>query len=892
MRFSEAKLTTLKPQKEKRLFTFLIALGVAAAFFVPYIIMDNGYFAFYGDYNVQQIPFYQMCHEAIKSGNIFWNHTTDLGANFIGSYSFSLLGSPFFWLTIPFPNSFVPYLLAPLLILKFACAALTSYLYIRRFTKTPLAASVGGLLYAFSGFTVFNIFFNNFHEPIICFPLLLLALELFITENRRGAFCLAVALCAVVNYFFFFGMVVFCIIYFFVRLFSKAVKIKLSRFLCLMLEAVLGLGISAAILLPSIAAILSNERVSEFLLGWSGITYGKEQIYLNILQCFFFPPDLPARPVFFPEAKVQWSSLGGWLPLFSMTGVFTFFATRKKSWIKRVIGICIFMALVPFLNSAFYAFNQSYYARWFYMPILIMCLATAVMAEDSEANWKSGLGWVAGITLAATAVFGFFPQQNPDGKGYIFGLYTYEEGNTYVIRYWVTCAIAIVSLIILFFLLKIRKSNKEAFLKSAIACVCIISIIFANVFVATGRQHSYDIKGTVIEDLIEGEVDLPRDEYYRIDTFDGVDNTGMFLGYPSINAFHSIVPSSIVDFYKYIGIERSVASRPDTKDVALRSLLSVKYLLNRTDGDSFVDSKGNPQMTGFEYIGTKEGYYVYRNLNFVPMGFCYDYFMTEVYADSFYDNARTRMMLKAALLTKKQIKKYSAILDNIEDIEYDGVVYPDNTYEDVMNEDDLSDEQTEEIVVPDSPPPIYALTDERLTADCISLQNNAVESFETDNKGFTATITREKESLLFFSIPYDEGWSATVNGKKVEIERVNKGFMAVQIPEGSSTIRFDYTTPYLLEGMGITIISVGIFLIYFLIATICIRKRPTPTTYPEGEMLLRRWHKDDIADAAADFYSDEDYAPKTILFDDDETLTPNQNFSGGFTIDSDIFDKK
>ena len=59
MGFSYSKLTTLKPQKERRLSTFLIALFVSAAFFVPYIISGHGYFTFYGDFNVQQIPFYQ-----------------------------------------------------------------------------------------------------------------------------------------------------------------------------------------------------------------------------------------------------------------------------------------------------------------------------------------------------------------------------------------------------------------------------------------------------------------------------------------------------------------------------------------------------------------------------------------------------------------------------------------------------------------------------------------------------------------------------------------------------------------------------------------------------------------------------------------------------------------
>ena len=100
----------LVKEKPKYWQPFLIALAMAVVVFAPFVIMDHGYFLFYGDFNVQQIPFYQMCHDAVRSGNIFWNWTTDLGVNFIGSYSFYLLGSPFFWLTIPFPSHIVPYL--------------------------------------------------------------------------------------------------------------------------------------------------------------------------------------------------------------------------------------------------------------------------------------------------------------------------------------------------------------------------------------------------------------------------------------------------------------------------------------------------------------------------------------------------------------------------------------------------------------------------------------------------------------------------------------------------------------------------------------------------------------------------------------------------------------
>ena len=44
MTFTENKRAVLKPQKEKRLSTFILALLTAAAFFVPYMIMAEGYF--------------------------------------------------------------------------------------------------------------------------------------------------------------------------------------------------------------------------------------------------------------------------------------------------------------------------------------------------------------------------------------------------------------------------------------------------------------------------------------------------------------------------------------------------------------------------------------------------------------------------------------------------------------------------------------------------------------------------------------------------------------------------------------------------------------------------------------------------------------------------------
>lgn len=868
MGFSYKKSVTLKPQKEKWLSTFLISLLVSATFFVPYMIMSRGYFTFYGDFNVQQIVFYQNCHEAIRSGNIFWSWTTDLGASFIPSYTFYLLGSPFFWLTLPFPTDFVPYLMGPLLILKFGCAALTSYFYIRRFTRTADAARLGAILYAFSGFSIYNVFFNHFHEAIIVFPLLLLAVELLITENRRFVFALMVAVCAVTNYFFFFGMVVFTVIYFIVRVCCKAVKVPFSRFAVMVFEAVLGLLLSAFILLPAILSITGNSRISEISLGWNAIFYGKEQIYGNVLQCFFFPPDIPARPVFFPGADVKWASLGGWLPLFSMVGVFTWFSQRKKSWLKRLIGIMIFMALVPFLNCSFYAFNSAYYARWYYMPILMMCLATVSLTEDETVDWSYGYKWVLGITLAVTAVVGFFPQYNSEGK-IIFGLYSKGSSESdlvmYSSRFFISCGIAILSLVILGLILKLIKKNRKAFYTNALVFTCIICVIYGNVYVACGRAHSFS-QTVVIDEMIEGEINLEDESAFRVDCYDCVDNTSMYLGLSGINAFHSVVPTSIMEFYEYIGYDRNVASRPDEELYAIRPLLSVKYLLNRVGGDSFYDEELEENvMVGYTYLKTECGYDIYTNDYYVPYGFSYNYYMSQEFCDNYQASYRPNLMLKAILLSDEQIEKYSHLFEgSLQDLADQNKHYQTGDYTSL------------------------SLSDTAYKYDSEQLAKTSAESFVIDNRGFTATVYREKESLVFFSVPYEEGWSAAVNGKAAEIEKVNAGFMAVLVPAGYSTIRFDFMTYGLVEGIEITLIAAVVFLLYIIIFLIWNKKHKAKVIYPEGEELLKTWRAEELADARREAELLQAEEKPSILDFDFGTDIPSSThgFEGGFIINT------
>ena len=736
---------------------------------------------FFGDFDVQQIPFYRLAHDAVRSGNIFWSWTTDLGSNFIGSYSFYLLGSPFFWLTMPFPSSAINYMMGWLLILKFSCATVTSYAFISRFVKNNNYAVIGALIYSFSGFGIYNIFFNHFIEPMIFFPLLLIALEECVIYDRKGVLALAIAVNLTVDYFFFVGELVFLFLYWFLRSLSPDWKMDLKKLFTIIIEGIIGLSLSAFLLFPSVLTAMSNPRTQETLNGWDNLIYGDVQRYFAILQTFFFPPDLPSRPNFLPDGNAKWASIAGWLPLFGMTGVIAYLQSVKNNWLKRIIYISFLMSLIPVLNSIFYAFNSSYYARWFYMPVLMMALATAKALDSGKVNWNRGIKWAAVITLAVSIGIGLTPVKN--GNVVTYGLSAFPD------RFMMWVAIALVSIFITYILINMIKRNQKRFALVALISISIIISIYANYFIATGISHGYN-RQWIKYDLMDHKINLPDADNVRTDALNAMDNMVMFWQIPELQTFQSVVPNSIMTFYPAVGVTRDVASRPDFSKQGLRVLLSVKYELD----PNMLTDIGQPgwkfdntqlQMKADQWDSSTNSYIkqnyqinVWENENYVPIGFTFnDYITQNDFSTTSQDNS-DRLLLKGLLLSDKQIKEYGKDFTHLS-----LNTYPDYSYA-------------------------------ALQQDSANLRQTAAYYFERDNLGFTSKIKSNKETLAFYSVPWEGGWTATVNGKPATIEKVDIGFMAVKIEPGNNVIRFNYMTPGLIDGIIITFAGLVIFGLY------------------------------------------------------------------------------
>lgn len=774
---------------------FLYALAMAGVLLLPFVIIDRGFFVYYGDYNAQQMPFYKTCIEAVQSGNFGWNWKTDLGANFVGSYSFYTLGSPFFWFAALFPVAISQYLMAPLLALKIALSSLFAFVFIRRFVTKPQNALIGGLLYAFSGYSMYNIFFNHFHEAIVFFPLLLIGLEEAVVNKRRGALALAVAINAFVNYFFFIGECIFLVLYFIARLIGDSrFRFGVRDFFCLAFEAVCGVLIAGILFVPSIFQVLDVPRSTSMLNGWDFLFYNKNQRYGLILEAMFFPGEIPARSSMFESADAKWSSVALFLPLFSLSGVLALVkgasttASRRMKWLRILLPACFVITMIPGLNSSFVLFNYSFYTRWWYMPELLCALATVYVLEHEEFDLKFGVKFCAVAVVLISLLAVFFPMKDKETDQILPRIAVKISPAVFV-----NIGIAIAMTVVAFSMLHWRKRDSAAkFTKKVTAGVVVCSMALGYYFVSYGR-----ILGPYLGDYnskVSAQIHIDDPEFHRMESLDSLNNINMLWDMSSLKSFTSIIPSSTFDLYDLLGIERSVNSNPKTENYALRSLTNVRYLIVSQNTDEKKLDDALKDMPMFEFMEEQDGYDIYRNTVALPMGYAYDTYILD--SDAKKQTKVDNLMVGSAILTEEQAEKYSDILLE-------------------RKPESLNDEQRYE----------------RFLTDAEERQALGAKQFSVNSSGFTAVTDYTSEKLMVFSVPYDKGWSGTVSvqgaaPQALEVDKVNGGFIGVRIPAGVCEISFTYKTPGGSLGIICTVAGIVLFGGYILLCYFIIKRRP------------------------------------------------------------------
>ncbi len=743
----------------------LAGLLMSLAAMLVFVISDGGFMALRDDFDYQQIYFNYLSGEAIKSGSLGWSWSIDLGSDVITSMSFYTLGSPFFWLLMLFPAKAVPYIMCPLLALKYAVASAGSYLYIKRFTKKETSALIGSVLYSFSGFSASAILFNHFHDIMALFPFLLIALEDKLENKRRGLFALAVFINCLCNYYFFIGEAIFLVIYYLVR-FARKDKAMLKEIASLLMEGIFGVMAAGVLFVPSVLAIMDNPRSSSGIRLTSMSTWKyKVERYLAIYKAFILPSDIMSAQSNIIEH--DYTSCAAYLPGVGISFALSYVLSRK-GWLRKLLLILTAATLIPIIGSVFILFREFNF-RWLYMFILMLSLTSAKVIDEELI--RTGITRTAVLAVAALVPVYIATLRFIASRGKL----SEEAGDTGIIRpgpFYLRIVLAIAPLAIILALTFVK--NSKAAVSGLLSVIVLMSVATLAINISEYRKD-YDTK--LRKDWFEAAVELDK---YSFDNNYRSNNTRNYFcmagGAHGIANFCSTITGSIYKTYNTFGLERGPQVIDLFKIPGFKEYLSGRYLIDEEvlEGDEIL----------YTFEASGRTWYVTDDGPVCPVAFTYGRSIRYEDLLKLPEDVRAMAAMNYLAIGDQDI------LTPITDREFFDTGLMSRKSADIRN---------------------------RYLEDSVSsaIERQAQIS-DITSRGFVVTTTEDHETFLFVSCPYSRGWSAAgdMEGSK-KIYEVN-GFMAVSAKPGEA-ITFTYETPGLKAGIALTIF--GLLAIAGLIIT-------------------------------------------------------------------------
>lgn len=758
----------------------LLCVIVGIISLLPCLISGGGQLVYYGDYFRQYVPFLRETKRMLASGSLGWSWNTLLGDGFYGAYSYYTAVNPFAYIAMLFPDSLLLYGTLFAQLVKFAVAGVTSMAYIKLFVKDDDYAAIGAVLYTFSGFTIINNNYYFFMDVIAVFPLLLFGIEL-VGKKHSLRSCLTLVLCvfvnAVMNYYFLVSSGILCIIYVIIRfeLWRKPLG-KLRLLISLACSAVLGIGLAGFILLPSLWKMLHTPKAS----GSLGSLYLRPYSIGNMLErirIFFMPIENNIEHAFYRSGS--WTSTAVYLGVFGSCLALLFFVRNRRHWLTRMSAVLFVFLMIPVLNSCFNLFTDYSYTRWLYGMVLLIDLATVSVLSQRDSISAALTKRFYFISLGITAVLSVPPAivcvgerlgiVTPLSSFYNVGSSTIYAGLKGILVSFVLTAINYALLAVVIW----RPSIPTKRILAMVCAACAVNYAGFLVFYSYINADRLDSMQTELSLLTSSDDTVYS---YRVDSSANNQNLSLFENTPSVSGYHSLQNENAVRFAIAAGYTETsttiVLERPEQDSGALDTLLSVKYYTDLGNDDTAEVPEG------FSLISDENGVKTYENDNYLPFGFCYSSYITEEDAQALAEEQEvslTQIMLGALV-----VEDGSAVSDALDEL--------------------------------DTSAPVSF----NLQADASDRREQCTTDFEGTSRGFTASIDLDSGNYVFFSVPNDEGWTATVNGEETEILTVNYGLCAVRCPSGHSDIQFTYHTPYLTQGIALSGICAVVFAVLFV----------------------------------------------------------------------------
>ena len=728
-----------------------------------------------------------------------WSFNQGMGQD-IMPFSYA---DPFNTILFFFSKEYIAYMYGFVELIKIIFAGSFFYLFLKKISLSTYTAVIGGILYSFSGFIIVGSCWQLFSTEAVYLAFLLFSFELLFQNNKWGLFPIVIALIAILTPFdlYLFGLFLFT--YFLFRFFEDE-KNKTKDFFIVLFKMIylglLGIAISSFFFTSEIIQMLESPRVSgdaslfSKLMSKPVLGFEKEEHYVAAIMRFFSNDILGTGGEISNNIGLSgyrgWANYfeaplfyGGLINLILFSQIFQFLNKRKKIIYSVLLIIFILPVIFPYFRYAFWMFAGDYYRIFSFFIVLILMLYSLKTLNYIEKNSKINYFTLI-ITLVILLVILYY--------------HYYHYENILIIPRTFHDLIAVFLIIysILVFLLKFKK------IKNIIKVFIILTVFFellyfVNITVnyrntiscAENKQKIFynDYTKDAVDYINSKDKSFFRvtKEYFSLD-FSDINGTiksfneakvHNFKGTSSYSRFNQLYYIKFLEELKIINGDAETETKwvqGLSENPLLHGFGSIKYAL--------VKNKTTLTNYGYDSITTIGDVEILKNKYYIPFGFTYNRFIS--YKD-----------FHKLSVKNKNITLYKACVVD------DDIINKNNNFLTKYNLKDTSGNITWDDYKK------YIGIRKKDTLAITEFNQNLIKG----------TIKLDEKQMLFFTIPFDKGWSAVVDGKSVQPLLVNIGFTGLLLDGGKHTIVLSFTPPYFYVSAAVSITAIIVFVFLFFL---------------------------------------------------------------------------
>lgn len=715
------------------------------------ILLKNSYMQ---DSIMQLYPWRHLVYESIQNGIIpFWNPYQFMGMPFMAG----MKPMVFYPLNIFFGLGEITSWHI-LLLFQLVGAGYFMYLLVKELTNNTTAAVLSGICFAYSSLMVGLLEFGSDGNAIIWLPLFLFAAKKYL-DDRKGIwtaiFGIAIAAAVFAGHLQYLGyeLLVTCI---FILAYGRKSKARMSTYLRLLLFGVLGFGISAIQLFPSLEMFRYSYR---------GIANSYDVFAEGLLKPYqlvrLLAPDFFGHPMTHDlhMGYIEQCGYFGVVPLF-----FTVWAmiTNRTNWFVRLfsavfifgvlfsldgIAQLLYVLRIPLITSGYGA--RIFYTALFSGSVLAgLGLFTYLQPgnETKKRQWLfryiATILIVFGVSFALTKII-HTPVPSFNNLKFPVGIVLLFAGAGF-----------------LYFIVK----KRNAALATILFALAVLGITYFDLFrlgyrFLTFSNTKFLYPDTKVVTFIKEQTQKTLGRVYGL----AEPELPSYLGVYSVETYNSL----------YSMRTGKLLQALDGKDMT--SLPVNKYLLNKNENLKYILDLAGTSLIVIDK-GKNPASEYFRSSRFEKE-------LTRVFEDDKFDVYRN----------DTSIPRFGVFYDVRQNVS-DGEALQ-------LLQNRLVNLDTTILI--DTAIPIE-LQQGTGSADLLSSSLNSQ----------TFRVQTDKPALLYVSDAFFPGWKAIVNGKEKQIYRTNYNFRSVLVPSGNSEVVFTYQPTHWPVYVGISIVSVLLILFF------------------------------------------------------------------------------